>query len=136
MEEKISFYKVDRILSCITTNKEVLGNHTFIVWSDDELKTKNRFFSRFRNNAKVEHTTPLASDMTNYIINKDFTNKLERIKRLQRILSYENDSRFNFHHDYDKIRDEIKYLSDPKNDILLAFMENILVIQLLNQILV
>lgn len=122
LEEKISFYKVDGILKCITTNKEGLRNHAFdsIVWSDDEVKTKNEFFSRFCNNAKVEHATPLACDMTNYIINKDFTSKLERIKELQRILSYENDSRFN-HYDYDKIRDEIEYLSDPKNDIFSGF---------------
>lgn len=123
LEEKISFYKVDGILKCITINKQGLRNHAFdsIVWSDDEVKTRDKFFSRFYNNAKVEHATPLVCDMTNYIINKDFTSKLERLNELQRILSYEDDSRFNFQYDYDKIREEIDYLSDPKNDIFSGF---------------
>lgn len=123
LEEKISFYKVDGILKCITINRQSLRNHAFdsIVWSDYEVKRKDEFFSRFCNNAKVEHATPLECDMTNYIINKDFISKLERIKELQITLSYENDSRFNFHHDYDKIREEIEYLLDPKNDIFSDF---------------
>jgi hypothetical protein len=121
LEEKISFHKEDGILKCITINKQGLKNHAFdsIVWSDDEVKEKNEFFSRFCNNARVEHATPLVCDMTNYIINKDFTGKLERIKDLQRILSYEHDPLF-AHYDYDKIREEIA-LADPKNDIFSGF---------------
>ena len=122
LEEKISFYKVDGILKCVTINKEGLRNHALdsIFWSNDEVKTKTEFFSRFCNNAKVEHATPLVCDMTNYIINKDFTSKLERMKEPQRTLSHEDDSRFNYY-DYDKIRDEIEYLSDTKNDIFSGF---------------
>lgn len=123
LEEKISFYKEDGILKCITVNKQGLKNHAFdsIVWSDDELKEKQEFFSRYCNNVRGEHTSCLVCDMTNYIINKDFTDKLERIKDLQSILSYEHDSTFNFHYDFDKIREEIEYLKDPKNDIFSGF---------------
>lgn len=123
LEEKISFHKEASVLKCITINKQGLKNHAFdsIVWSDDELKEKHEFFSRFCNNVRVEHATPLACDITNYIINKDFTDKLERIKNLHRILSYEHDSSFNFHYDYDKIREEIEYLEDPRNDIFRDF---------------
>lgn len=123
LEEKISFYKEDGVLKCITISKQGLKNHAFdsIVWSDDEVKEIHEFFSRFCNNARVEHATPLVCDMTNYIINKDFTSKLERIKELQRILSYEHDSRCNFHYDYNKIREEIEYLADPRNDIFSGF---------------
>ncbi len=122
LEEKLSFYKVDGILKCITINKQGLKNHgVSIVWTDNKIKEQQEFFSRFCNNAKVQHATPLACDMTNYIINKDFTSKLERIKELLRILSYENNSKYNFHYDYDKLREEIEYLSDPKNDIFSGF---------------
>lgn len=123
LEEKISFYKDNSILKGITISKQVLKNHAFdsIVWSDDKLKEKQMFFSRFCNNARVEEATTLVCDMTNYIINIDFTSKLEEIKELQRILSYEHDPRHEFYHDYNKIREKIKYLADPKNDIFSSF---------------
>lgn len=122
LEEKVSFHKENGILKGITINKQKLKNHRYdsIVWSDDEVKEKNEFFSRYCNNAKVEYVTPLVCDMTNYIINKDFTNKLEELKHLRRELTYEGDPRFD-HLDYDEIRKRIEYLSDPKNDIFAQF---------------
>ena len=93
LEEQVSFHKENGVLKCITINKQGLKNHMYdsIVWSDDEVKEKNNFFSRYCNNVKVEYATPLVCDFTNYIINKDFISK------------------------------RIEYLSDPKNDIFASF---------------
>ena len=122
LEEKVSFNKEDGILKCITIDKQCLKNHSFdsIVWSDDVVKEKQEFFSRYCNNTVVEQATPLVCDFTNYIINKDFTDKLERLKELQRILTYEGNPLFD-HYNFDKIREEIEYLEDPKNDIFSGF---------------
>ena len=122
LEEKVIFNKENGNLKCITINKQGLKNHAFdsIVWSDDKVKEKYEFFSRYCNNATVERATPLVCDFTNYIINKDFTDKLDQIKRLQIILNHEGDSLFN-HYDYDGIREKIEQLKDPKNDIFSGF---------------
>lgn len=118
-KEKVSFYKEDGNLKCVTISK----NHELddsMVCSDDETKEKNEFFSRYCNNAPVEKATLLVCDTTNYIINKDFTYRLERTKELQEDLTYEDDPSFNYYN-YDKIREEIQYLTDPKNDIFSSF---------------
>lgn len=122
LEEQVSFHKENGVLKCITINKQGLKNHMYdsIVWSDDEVKEKNNFFSRYCNNVKVEYATPLVCDFTNYIINKDFISKMEELKDLKRTLTYEGDSRFD-HYDYNEIRKRIEYLSDPKNDIFASF---------------
>lgn len=122
LEEKVSFYKENSIVKGLTINKQALKNHAFdsIVWSSAKVEEKCEFYSRYRNNEKVEHLNCLASDMTNYLINKDFTSKLERLEDLQRTLSYEGDPLFNFYN-YDKIREEIEFLKDPKNDIFSSF---------------
>lgn len=123
LEESVSFHKEASILKCITIKRQGLRNHAFdsIVWTSDEVDKKQEFFSKFCNNGKVERATTLVCDMTNYIINKDFTSKLERIKSLQGILMYEHDANFNTYYDYNKIREEIEDLSDPKNDIFSGF---------------
>lgn len=119
IEEKLTFHKEDGNLKCVTINKQGLKNHAYdsIVWSEDEVKEKNEFFSRFCNGSKLEHATPLACDMTNYIINNDFTYKLERLKELQTILSYGN----KILNSCDKIIEEIEYLNNPKNDCFSGF---------------
>ena len=122
LEEEVSFYKENGVLKCVTIHKQPLKNHAFdsIVWSDDEVKEKQEFFSRYCNHAAVENATPLVCDFTNYIINKDFTSRLETIKELARRLSYQGDPLFN-HYNYAEIKERIEYLEDPKNDIFSSF---------------
>ena len=120
LEEKVSFHKEKGILKCVTVNKQALKNHAFdsIIWSNENVKEKQEFFSRYCNNATVEKAI-LNCDITNFIINEDFTSRLERIKELQRLLTYEGKPTFSY--DYDKIRQEIEYLKDPTNDIFSGF---------------
>lgn len=123
LEKKVTFYKENGILKGLTISKQKLRNHMYdsIVWSDKKVKEQCELFSRYSNHAQVENATPLVCDMTNYIINKDFTATSSRLKDLYRLLEYKPNSSYPRPFDYVRVKEEIKYLSNPENDIFSGF---------------
>lgn len=121
LEESVSFHKEDDVLKCISISKQRLKNHADdgIVFSDEKVKEKKEFFSRYYDDSPVKNIS--ICDITNYIINKDFTGKLEKLEELNRQLHYlsnRNDNEYvNKRQNYNRITEEITYIKDPKNDI-------------------
>lgn len=125
MEEQVVFYKTNGKLQGITTHKSKLRNHQFdsIIWSEENVDEKECMFSRCFSEKLLEGINPNC-DNTNSIINKDFVYRRNRIKRLHKLMKYENNEKTKHSFNFRGFKQELKELLNPQNDIFSVFVGN------------
>ena len=125
IEEEVTFYRKNGVLTCVTISKHPLRNSAYIslLWHEDDVKRNQMFFSRYYNNVPIKAGTYIASDSAHHVIIGDYQNRLETIEILETRLEDEKDPKpYMRQSDFDRIRDKIKDLKDPKNDMFSGFV--------------
>lgn len=125
LEEEVTFYKKNGVLTCVTISKHPLRNSAYIslLWHEDDVKRNQLFFSRYYNNIPIKAGTYIASDSAHHVIIGDYQNRLATIENLETRLEEEKDPKpYMRQSDFDNIRDKIKDLKDPKNDMFSGFV--------------
>lgn len=123
MEEKVEFHKRNGEIEGITISKEALRNHAYdsIVWSEEEVERQSYLFARCYSE-KLLNKNQINCDVTNDIINNDFTYKRKRIKELRDLMKYEKEKEYQYMFNFRRYKEEIRYLLDPKNDNFRGFV--------------
>lgn len=123
MEERVNFSKTNGKLVGITISKNKQKNPVYesIVWSKDNLNEKEFMFSRCFSEKLLMGISPTC-DITNSIINQDFIYRRNRIKIVHRLLRYEKDEKNKSAFNFRMLKQELKELLDPKNNVFGGFV--------------
>ena len=129
IEEEVTFYRKNGVLTCVTISKHPLRNSAYVslLWHEDDVKRNQIFFSRYYNNVPIESGTYIASDPAHHVIIGDYQNRLATIENLETRLEEEKDPKpYMRQSDFDRIRDKIKDLKDPENDMFSGFVGDLI----------
>jgi len=87
IEEEVTFYRKNGVLTCVTISKHPLQNSAYIslLWHEDDVKRNQLFFSRYYNNIPIKAGTYIASDPAHHVIINDYQNRLATIENLELI---------------------------------------------------
>ena len=124
IEERLVLEKETGVLRTVTYIKRdlAIAERTCSIDSIKVIDNAQEFYSRYCADGPIEEIKSFVGDSTNYIIDKDFTDRLADIMILRSKLEREGDTRSPYrHYDYDEIRKEIAYLEDPKNYFFTGF---------------
>ena len=124
LEERLVLKKETGVLRTVTYIKRdlAIAERTCSIDSIKVIDNAQEFYSRYCADGPIEEIKYFVGDSTNYIIDKDFTDRLADIMILRSKLEREGDTRSPYrHYDYDEIRKEIAYLEDPKNYFFTGF---------------
>ena len=125
LEEEVAFHKENGSLRCVTISRKPIQNSAYvsILWSEEDVKRQQLYFSRYYNNEPINAGTYVVGDFAHFVISGDYINRLADIEIEKRKLEYENDPRpYMIDRDFDKIRERIKKLEDPQNNMFSDFV--------------
>lgn len=123
-EQSVVIYKTKGTIMGLSVDVQPLRNHAFdsIVWSEDNFKRQEKLFTRYSSPEEVADSNFLSCNMVNYLVNKDFTERKNRIKHIESILANKSPESLSIdYYGFDLMRRELETLKRSE-DVFAGFL--------------